>query len=202
MGVRLVCLMSAVIVLWSTGGRGVAQEIDHHAPKEINVTSDSERRWLPSAIQRQQALDVVEEYLSSLDDNRYEHAYSMMTEENRNRASLPQFTKLNAGFQHQAGPLKQRRILKVTWSKNPSSAPLPGIYAAIDVAGSYANADRSCGYLVLYQKSPVDRFEVMRRENNFISNRLADQIEREKSRAELDRIWAGLAANCPNYKPG
>jgi hypothetical protein len=59
--------------------------------------------------------------------------------------------------------------------------------------------DRHCGYIVLYQRSANDRFEIMRQEANFIDNATAQAIEQQKSRAELDKLWARLAANCPNY---
>ena len=39
----------------------------------------------------------------------------------------------------------------------------------------------------------------MRQESNFIDNAMAEKIEKQKSRAELDRMWAQLAVNCPNY---
>jgi hypothetical protein len=52
---------------------------------------------------------------------------------------------------------------------------------------------------VLYQKSSEDRFLIMRQESNFIDNATAEKIEGQKSRLDLDKIWANLAVNCPNY---
>jgi hypothetical protein len=101
-----------------------------------------------------------------------------------------------------SGQLKQRSILKITWTKDPAAAPAPGVYAAIEVASRYNGVDRHCGYVVLYQKSDGDNFQVMRQESNFIENAMAQKIEQEKSRAELDKLGASLAANCPNYDAG
>jgi hypothetical protein len=58
--------------------------------------------------------------------------------------------------------------MKVMWTRDPPSGPFPGIYAAIDIASHYANVDRHCGYVVLYQKTVSDGFEIMRQESNFI----------------------------------
>jgi hypothetical protein len=73
------------------------------------------------------------------------------------------------------------------------------VYAAVDIATRFANVDRHCGFVVLYQKSPGQDFEIMRQESNFIDNATAQNVERQQSRAALDHMWAGLAKNCPNY---
>jgi hypothetical protein len=93
----------------------------------------------------------------------------------------------------------QRTILKVTWTKDPAAAPFPGVYAAIDIATHFVNVDRHCGYVVLCQRPSGGDFEVMRQESNFIDNTTAEKVERQQSRVALDKSWAALAGNCPNY---
>jgi hypothetical protein len=89
--------------------------------------------------------------------------------------------------------------LKVTWTKDPAQAPLPGIYAAIDLAGQFANVDRDCGYIVLYQQPAGGDFAIMRRENNYLDNATARNIEEKQSKAEVEKIWGRLSRYCPNY---
>jgi hypothetical protein len=89
--------------------------------------------------------------------------------------------------------------LKVTWTKDPAQAPLPGIYAAIDLAGQFANVDRDCGFMVLYQPPAGGDFTIMRRENNYLANVTARNIEEKQSKAAVTKIWAELARHCPNY---
>ena len=173
-----------------------------NAPPVINITSDSAPGWLPSERQRQDVIKSASDYLSALDEGRYEGAYAMMSEGNKRAVPFQQFVDRSEKLHARSGPLKQRSILKVTWTKDPAVAPLPGIYAAIDVASRYEKVDRHCGYIVLYQKNDGDNFQVMRQESNFIDNAMAQKIEQEKSRAELDKVWAALAANCPNYDAG
>lgn len=197
---------SVVLIIVAGGIAGIggvqAQRAPSNAPGAINVTSDSAPGWIPSERQRQDVIKSASDYLSALDEGRYDGAYAMMSELNKRTLPFAQFVDRNQKIHAQSGPLRQRSILKVTWTKDPAAAPLPGVYAAIDVASQYESVDRHCGYIVLYQKNDGDDFQVMRQEANFIDNAMAQKIEHEKSRAELDRLWAKLAANCPNYDAG
>jgi hypothetical protein len=91
----------------------------------------------------------------------------------------------------------ERRITTVTWTKNPAHAPVPGVYAALDLVSRFANIDRHCGYLVLYQAPSGGAFQIMRDENNYMDNAAAAG----KAPAEVDRVWAALSARCPGYRP-
>jgi hypothetical protein len=200
-GVRW-CHAALIAAAMSAGvGAAVAQGTGTSSSlsSEINIRSDSEPGWLPSEDQRRDAIKSAADFFSRLDAGRYDGAYAMMSEPNRRALPLQQFVRENQEFRYRAGPLKQRNLLKITWAKDPAAAPIRGVYAAIDIASQYANIDRHCGFVVLYQKSPGDGFEVMRQESNFIDNLSAQKIERQRSRAELDKAWATLAANCPNY---
>jgi hypothetical protein len=166
---------------------------------EVNITSDSAPGWLPSESQQRTVVKVASDFFSSLDEGKYEQAYSMMAEPNRRLLPLQQFIGQNQTFRGRSGALKRHTFLKVTWTKDPPRGPFPGVFAAIDIASQYTNVDRHCGFVVLYQRSTDDRFEIMRQEANFIDNATAQSIEQQKSRAELDKLWARLAANCPNY---
>jgi hypothetical protein len=50
-----------------------------------------------------------------------------------------------------AGHILNRRIIKITWYKDPPSAPELGIYAAADFAGQYENNPIYCGYLAWHR---------------------------------------------------
>ena len=203
MSVRWSC---AALIAVASGiacvGGVVAQGTSSNVSSEINVTKDSAPGWLPSESQRRDVIKSANDYLSELDEGRYDGAYALMSEVNKRGVPFERFVRESQSFHARSGPLKQRNFLKVTWTKDPAAAPLPGVYAAIDVASRYENVDRHCGYVVLYQKSGGESFQVMRQESNFIDNVTAQSIEQQKSRAELDKIWARLAANCPNYDAG
>nr|WP_283812754.1 DUF4019 domain-containing protein [Bradyrhizobium tropiciagri] len=197
--------MTAIAALGIFGSAGRTQNSPVQDParssprREVNITSDSAPGWLPSRIQEEQVLKETSDYFSALDQQQYERTYAMMAEANRNSLPLSQFIQKNREFRERSGTLVRRNILKVTWTKDPAAAPFRGVYAAIDVATQFVNIDRHCGYVVLYQRPSGGDFEVMRQESNFIDNATAAKIERDKTGAVLDQMWAALATNCPNY---
>jgi hypothetical protein len=199
MKLRLNWAISVIAGLAAAIGTAAAQGQTSRTATEINITSDSAPGWRPSESQRRDVITAATEFFSDLDEGQYERAYAMMAEPNRRSLPVQQFVRQSEAFHARSGALKQRTILKVTWTKDPPSGPFPGVFAAIDITSQYANVDRHCGFVVLYQKTGGDRFEVMRQESNFIDNATAQGIEQQKSRAELDKLWGRLAVNCPNY---
>lgn len=171
------------------------------APREVNITTDSAPGWLPTEALERQARQTMDRFFAAIEAGRDREAYDLMTEGNRRLTSFADFAAEQVRFRTQAGALRERRVLKLTWTKDPHDAPYPGVYVAIDVAARYANVDRDCGYVVLYQRPAGGAFEVMRTESNVIDNAAARDIERRQSRAALDRMWAELARNCPNFQP-
>ena len=165
----------------------------------VNVTSDSAPGWLPSTDQAQAASEVALAYLAARDSGHAEAAYAMLEDGNRALQSFADFSRDLKAFNKQAGPVVKRRIVTVTWTKDPAQAPKPGVYAAIDIISRFANIDRGCGYLVVYQSPTGGPFRVSREEVNVISNADAAAIERQHSRAALDAAWSQLSARCPNY---
>jgi hypothetical protein len=198
MNLRLIWAMSVLMGLLVAIGTVAAQRQPSRVD-EVNLTSDSAPGWLPSYSQVRDVFKTANDFFASVDAGDYERAYAMMAEPNRRALPMQQFVSRNQAFYARSGTLKQRTILKVTWTKDPPKGPFPGIFAAVDIASQYANVDRHCGFVVLYQKTDKDRFEIMRQESNFIDNATAQNIEQQKSREELDKLWAKLATNCPNY---
>jgi hypothetical protein len=66
----------------------------------------------------------------------------------------------------------------------------------------FANIDRHCGYIVLYQPDSLASFRVARQEDGFITNGQVRQIERTQSREAAEVLWAQIAGKCPNYSGG
>ena len=165
----------------------------------VNVTSDSAPGWVPSTDQARAAGEAVLTYLAAKDAGRAEAAYAMLEDGDRALQSFADFSRDLTTFNKQAGAVAERRIVNVTWTKDPAQAPKPGVYAAIDIISRFANIDRSCGYLVVYQSSAGGSFRVSREETNLMSNADAAAIERQQSRAAVEAAWAQLSARCPNY---
>jgi hypothetical protein len=180
---------------------GVTLQLSSEVMREINLTPDSSRGWIPTAEQRQMAVQAAEAFLDALESGRYAEAYGLQTEINKRNQSLAQFTADAEKFRSLAGPVRFWKVLKITWTKDPAHAPSTGIYAAIDLAAVFANVDRDCGYMVIYQPPVGGSFTIIRRENNYIDNATARTIEAQKSKAELAQIWGQMSRYCPNYIP-
>jgi hypothetical protein len=97
--------------------------------------------------------------------------------------------------------VKERRIVKLTWTKDPANAPAPGVYAVLDLASRFENIDRHCGYIILYQPDGGAPFLVQRFEQNFITNADAQTIALKQSVQALYQTWLNLSKRCPNYDP-
>jgi hypothetical protein len=190
-------LAATIVVLNLLVAPNAALSADH--PRIVNVTSDSEKGWLPSEDQERQARKTAVDYLADMDSGKYAEAYAFLTAMDRKDQPLPAFSDRLREFNKRAGPVVGRRVATVTWTKNPANAPIPGIYAALDLVSTFANVDRHCGYLVLYQAPSGGDFQVMREENNFLDNAMAASISKKSSTAEVDRVWANVSAHCPGY---
>lgn len=196
---KLTLLVSLAVLTQLSAAKAAEQPI---APREINVTADSAQGWLPSEELERDVKKAVELYFGAVDSGRFREAYDMLSEGHRATLQFKEFQQQSQQFQTQAGPLLRRAVLKITWTKDPSDAPYPGVYAAVDEAATFRGVDRQCGYIVIYQRRSGEKLEVMRVENNFIDNASAADISRTQSASELDRLWATLSGNCPNFKPG
>lgn len=123
----------------------------------------------------------------------------MLVESFRRQQTLAQFSTETEQFKALAGSAKSWRIVKITWTRDPAQSPQPGTYAALDFSAKFANVDRSCGYFILYQPPAGGDFTIMRRENNYLDNTNARKIEAQHGKAGVEKMWAALSANCPNY---
>jgi hypothetical protein len=176
-------------------------EIAPEVGKQTNITSDSTSGWTPTADQRLRSIATVARFLDALEKNSYAEAYGLQAEQLRGYQTLEQFTEAEQAFKTLAGPWKFSKVLKITWTKDSPRAPVPGTFVVADLASGFANIDRHCGYVVLYQPPTGGDFAIMRRESNYLDNANAAKIEAEKSKAEVANLWAQLSSHCPNYVP-
>ena len=167
---------------------------------QVNVTTDSAPGWIPSAEQAAEVRNTADAFFAAKDEGRAADAYALMAEGDRQGIPFPGFAVGVRGFNTQAGPLIDRRITTVTWTKDPAHAPAPGVYAALDLVSHFANIDRFCGYLILYQPPTGGPFRVTREESAFMDNATARRIEQQHSQAEVDKAWSETSASgCPGY---
>jgi hypothetical protein len=173
---------------------GASPALGATAPRVVNVTSDSAPGWIPTEEQERIALKTLNDFLAARDAGRARDAYALLADV-PDREPFAAFSDELRRFNAQSGPAKEHRVLAVTWTKDPAQAPSPGVYAAIDLASQFANIDRDCGYVVVYQPPQGGDFRVMRREENYIDNASAQGSSNE----QVEAVWSRLSANCPNY---
>jgi Protein of unknown function (DUF4019) len=170
------------------------------SPRQINVTSNSEPGWVPSLELERSAEAAAVSYFKKFDAEKFVDSYDMLADIFRKNATRQQFIGYGEKVAADTGGIVSRRFLKTTWTKDPLNGPFNGIFAAIDFTGKYVNAKRNCGYIVMYQSPKEEGFKVLRIENNYIPNSMANEIIKTKSQKTLDALWAQMSRSCPNYK--
>jgi hypothetical protein len=171
------------------------------SPRVVNVTTDSAPGWTPSPEQERLAERAVKDFLAALDGGRFADAYAALSDVNKRSQPFAEFSSDGAKFNAMAGSVIERRIVKVTWTKDPAQAPAPGVYAAVDLVSRFAQVDRHCGYVSLYHAPTGGPFQVARVEVAYLDNATARSIAAAKSAMAVEEVWASVSANCPNY-PG
>jgi Protein of unknown function (DUF4019) len=185
--------LAAPVVLSGT------QSAPTNAPRVINVTTDSEKGWLPTEELEAEAHSTLHRYFHALDKGDDQTLWELASDGLKGQTTFAEFQTGNLKTRKDFGRLKKLAVLQVTWTKDPANAPAPGIYVAIDIAGQFTKTKRQCGYVVLFKSRPNDPYRLARIENNYMTDAMAQKIAKQKSPAEVDRLWSTLSAHCPNY---
>lgn len=129
--------------------------------------------WGPSDAEKTTVERLTYQYFSAKDQGKYREAFAMLRPES---ARLDGWMEAAQQFNAQSGKVVDRRIRKITWHKDPPSAQLPGIYAAVDYASRFENIDLHCGYLVWHHGGD-GVFRLMREEQNSIDKRTQQGLD-------------------------
>jgi hypothetical protein len=193
-------LLAATLCLTAPAVLSGAQAAQKSEPRVINVTTDSERGWLPTEPLEAEALSTLQTYFRALDNGDARALWNLATDGLKGLTTFDEFKSSNKKTRKDLGRLTRLDVLQVTWTKDPANAPAPGIYVAFDISGQFTKSKRQCGYVVLFKANPNDPFRLARIENNYFTDGLVRKLTKEKSPAEVDRMWSKLSAYCPNYK--
>jgi Protein of unknown function (DUF4019) len=197
--VRQARLFAATLFLAAPVVLSGAQSAPTSAPRVINLTTDSEKGWLPTEELEAEAHSTLHRYFHALDKGDVRTLWELASDGLKGLTTFAEFQSGNKKTRKDFGRLTRLDILQVTWTKDPANAPAPGIYVAIDISGQFTKTKRQCGYVVLFKSRPNDPFRLARIENNHLSDAMARKIAKQKSPAEVDRLWSMLSAHCPNY---
>src|SRR5438876_6684832 len=89
-------------------------------------------------------------------------------------------------FNVKAGHVEFRKILKVSWVKDPPGVD-PGFYAAVDYAGRFKNITYECGYVAWYWE-PSGLLTIVREEEGYIDRESDARMTPEALQTALAKI--------------
>ncbi len=166
----------------------------------LAVMAPMARAETPAAASTEEAASVREAYLAASERGDATTAYSMHNPGLQALESEAQFASHIAQLNAVLGPLIERQITRTTVYTNPPGVD-PGVYVAFDMIGRFENADRYCGYIIIFQP-PAGAPKVARIEQNFLLNASADQTTRNAGQPSADQVWTQMATqNCPGWAP-
>lgn len=117
---------------------------------------------------RRAVIEATLAYLRAKDGGRYAEAWAMLTPANQRLFPLANWTEQARAFNAEAGAAGARRLTRLTWYDNPPVAEEPGIYAALDFTGAFANYHFMCGFL-MWQRQPDGSWRVEREQESMVS---------------------------------
>jgi hypothetical protein len=136
-------------------------------PPTIAQTTSAPDGWKPSASDQSEVESQTYRYYSFKDAGDYAAAYAMFDTGMKESAHFDTWSANARSQNTKAGHVLNRRVLKITWYKDPPSAPEPGIYAAADFSGQFENDPVYCGYLA-WHRGADGNYRIIREEENFI----------------------------------
>lgn len=132
-------------------------------------------QWQASNEQLVRVEALSRAYFASKDEGRHKEAYAMLAPSQQQLLPFARWSFLTQDFNARAGKLVNRDTRKITWYRNPPQAA-PGVYAAVDFAGEYANTSLYCGYLILSEQADGS-FLILREEQNVIDKDTAAKLK-------------------------
>jgi hypothetical protein len=142
----------------------------------------------PSRADQQAVLAASYGYFAAKDAGQFAQAHAWLSDRMRARFPLAEWTAAARTFNTEAGAPRGRRVVEITWYKDPEDAPEPGLYVAADWSADFAKAEFVCGYL-MWHATPDGRFRLVREEQNMApkraSGRAIAKIDRDPLRTRM-----------------
>jgi uncharacterized protein DUF4019 len=113
-------------------------------------------------------------------------AYGEFSDGMKASARFDTWSKGVEEFNAKAGLAKFRKIVKISWVKDPPGVD-PGFYAAVDYSGQFQNITYECGYVAWYRESS-GRLTIVREEQGYIDRESEVRMTPEALRNVLTKI--------------
>jgi Protein of unknown function (DUF4019) len=136
-------------------------------PTPVPQITNAPDGWQPTPEDRTTVERQTYRYLSSKTAGDYTAAYAMFSDSMKGATHFDTWQTQTQSFNANAGQLLSRHVRKITWYKDPPSAPLPGIYVAVDYSSEFDQVPIHCGYVAWY-RGPNGDYQVIHEEENSI----------------------------------
>lgn len=127
---------------------------------------------IPDLKTQRAVTDATYAYFADKDAGRYAAAYRRFAASVRAYLTPQLYASESAGFNAAAGRGGERRIVTLTWERDPPDAPTPGLYVAADFVSRFPNLRLHCGYL-MWRREPDGAFRIVREEQSFLDEHAA-----------------------------
>lgn len=134
---------------------------------------------IPDEATQRAALDQTRAYFDAKDGGQYDRAYALIAPSMRSYLTRDLYASESARFNAEAGRAEERRVMRLTWYRDPPDAPAPGLYVAADYRSRFPNIYLHCGYL-MWHREPDGRFRLVREEQSFIDKGMAARTPPEQ----------------------
>jgi hypothetical protein len=161
-------------------------------PPTIPQTTSARDGWKPSASDQSEVESRTYGYYSAKDAGDYSTAYAMFDHGMKESAHFDSWASNARSQNTKAGRVLKRQVLKITWYKDPPSAPEPGIYAAADFSGQYENDPIYCGYLA-WHRGADGSYRIIREEENFIDKGTIAKMAQSEVKALAAKFGCSMA---------
>jgi hypothetical protein len=157
-------------------------------PAAVPAASRSDPDWSPDAVLQARLLAASYAYFSAKDGGRYAEAWTLQSLRLQQSSPLADWSAAAGSFNAEAGPVRARRVVEISWYNHPSDAPEPGIYVAADYSAEFEKLEFVCGYL-MWRLQPDGSFRLVREEQNMVH-------KRDKPMAAIDRTPLRTRLGC------
>jgi hypothetical protein len=143
--------------------------------------------WSPSDAEKESVEKAAHSYLTARSSGPYAEAYGLLSAFLKESSSLENWSIQADAASKKRGGIEQVSIKKITWYKDPPSAPSPGIYAASDYATQFKDGSYVCGYIAWYKKDDGS-FEIIREESGELEAATISQLSEVELHAVKSRF--------------
>jgi hypothetical protein len=161
------------------------------SPSSVPQITNSSDGWKPSAGDQSQIENQTYQFFSAEDAGDYPAAYSMFEDKMKATTDFNSWQTSAQALRSNTGQVLSRRIHKITWYKDPPSAPEPGIYAAADYSGRFENTPVYCGY-VAWHRGANGTYHIIREEQKFADKGATARMSRDEVRALASKLGCSL----------